>query len=121
MRAVRVLLVDDSAEFRKLLERLLRDLGFEISGSVASGEAALGAMAAANPDVVILDLAMPGLNGLETVKRIRDQYSDIKTVILTLHATPEYREAAAAAGVDAYVCKTDLVPDLHRALGRLRA
>lgn len=120
MRAVKVLVVDDCAEFRKLLERLLRELGFEICGSVGSGLAALDDLDAAAPDVVILDLAMPGLNGLEAAKLIRERRRGVKTVILTMHSAPEYREAAAQAGVDAYVCKTDLMPELHLALGGLR-
>lgn len=119
MSAVRVLLVDDCPEFRKLLARLLRGLGCEIAGSVASGEEALLALAADRPDIVILDIAMPGLNGLETAKRIRDAYADIKLLVLSLHSTPEYQQAAALIGVDAYVCKADLVPELPRVLARL--
>lgn len=119
MSVRRVLLVDDCPEFRRLLARLLRGRGMEIAGSVASGEEALVALASERPDVVILDVAMAGLNGLETAKRIRADYADVKLLILSLHATPEYREAAAEIGVDAYVCKANLVPELPRALAAL--
>jgi CheY-like chemotaxis protein len=71
MRVIKVLLVDDSPDFRKLLGRLLRGLGFEIAASVGSGEEALQLLASEHPDVVILDIAMPGLSGLETAQRIR--------------------------------------------------
>lgn len=119
MRAVRVLLVDDSDEFRHLLERLLLRLGFQIAGSVASGETALALMTSAQPDVVILDIAMPGLNGLEVARRIRETDTDVQLIILSMHGTPEYQQAATAIGVDAYVVKDDLVPDLQNALRQL--
>ena len=119
MRVVRLLLVDDCPEFRKLLERLLRRPGFEVTGSVASGEEALATLPDACPDVVILDIAMPGLNGLETAKRIRHELAHVKLLILSLHSTPEYRQAADAIGVDAYICKSDLVPQLSLTLARL--
>lgn len=121
MTMFKILLIDDSPEFRALVERLLRAMRFDIVGSVGSGQEALDVLPTARPEVVIVDLAMPGLSGLDTVKRIRLQQSDIKIVILTLHSTPEYREAAAAIGVDAFVCKTELVPELHVALRKLRA
>jgi CheY-like chemotaxis protein len=119
MRTVRVLLVDDSDEFRHLLERLLLRFGFQIVGSVTGGEEALARLRSAQPDIVILDIAMPGLNGLEVARRIRQDDADIGLIILSMHATPEYRQAAAAIGVDAYVVKDDLVPDLQNALRRL--
>lgn len=121
MRVVRVLLVDDCPEFRKLLARMLRGLGFEIAASVGSGEEALQVLGSERPDVVILDIAMPGLNGLETAKRIREVDADIKLLVVSLHSTPEYRAAAAAIGVDAYVCKANLVPELPRVLAELCA
>jgi CheY-like chemotaxis protein len=121
MRVIKVLLVDDSPDFRKLLGRLLRGLGFEIAASVGSGEEALQLLASEHPDVVILDIAMPGLSGLETAQRIRALSADVKLLILSLHATPEYQEAAAAIGVDAYVCKSNLVPELPRVLAELSA
>lgn len=120
MNVVRVLLVDDCPDFRKLLARLLRGLGFELVGSVASGEEALQVLAGVQPDVVILDIAMAGLNGLDTAQRIREVRAEIKLLILSLHSTPEYREAAAAIGVDAYVCKANLVTELPRALAALK-
>lgn len=121
MGVVRVLLVDDCPEFRKLLARMLRGLGFEIAASVGSGEEALQALHGERPDIVILDLAMPGLNGLETAQRIRAMHADIKLLVLSLHSTSEYRHAAAAIGVDAYVCKAKLVPELPRVLAALGA
>lgn len=121
MRILRLLLVDDCPEFRTLLARLLRRPGYEVVGSVASGEEALAVLADSRPDVVILDLAMPGIGGLETATRIRRQRADVKILILSLHSTPEYREAAAAVGVHAYVCKANLVPELPLALAELGA
>ncbi|EXI78703.1 MAG: Protease production enhancer protein [Candidatus Accumulibacter appositus] len=121
MSGLRVLLVDDSPDFRKLLARMLRALGFEIAASVGSGEEALRILDGEPADVVILDIAMPGLSGLETAQRIRQMSADTKLLILSLHSTPEYQEAAAAIGVDAYVCKANLVPELPRVLAELAA
>ncbi len=118
---IRVVLVDDSAPFLEALGRIVGgDPRFEVVASVPSGAEAPGAVTETRPDLVLLDLVMPGTNGLETTRLIRtlatptDRAPHPRIVILTLHDTPEYREAAFAAGADGFIGKSEFSLDrLH--------
>ncbi len=107
MNPLRILLVDDSAEFLESAARLLmlhQDL--RIVGRAASGSAAIEQVALLNPDLVLIDLAMPGMNGLETTRQIKAQPSAPRVVIMTLYDVAEYRAAARAATADGFIAKS---------------
>ena len=109
MRSLRVLLVDDSAEFLESAARLLalhQDL--RIVGRVSSGRDALEQVAALQPDVVLMDLAMPGMDGLETTRQIKAQPAPPRVVIMTLYDVAEYRTAASAAAADGFIAKSSM-------------
>jgi DNA-binding NarL/FixJ family response regulator len=109
MRSLRVLLVDDSAEFLESAARLLalhQDL--RIVGRVSSGRDALEQVAALQPDLVLMDLAMPGMNGLETTRQIKAQPAPPRVVIMTLYDVAEYRTAASAAAADGFIAKSSM-------------
>ncbi len=118
MPSLRILLVDDSPTFLESATRFLAmDARLEIIGRVLSGGEALEQVPRLCPDLVLMDLAMPGMNGLEATRRIKAQPSAPYIVILTLNDSREYRDAALAVGADGFVTKSEfgtaLLPLLH--------
>jgi len=109
MPSLRILLVDDSAEFLESAARLLM-LHQELSivGRAASGSAALEQVALLKPDLVLMDLAMPGMNGLETTRQIKARPFAPRVVIMTLYDVAEYRAAARAALADGFIAKSSI-------------
>ena len=113
MNPIRTLLVDDSPGFLDVtLHFLWRDKRFEVVGCCLSGASALEQVADLRPSLVLMDLAMPGMNGLEATCRIKKSANPPRIVMLTLFDNSEYREAAKQAGADAFVAKHDLHTDL---------
>ncbi|MEW5912203.1 MAG: response regulator [Thermodesulfobacteriota bacterium] len=88
MSAFKVLVVDDERDFLESLVRRLQRRGMEAAG-VASGEAALESLAVAPADVVVLDVKMPGLNGLDTLREIKKRHPAVEVILLTGHASVE--------------------------------
>jgi CheY-like chemotaxis protein len=104
-RALRVLVVDDSAIVRDLMTEILRQSGLDVK--VANGgDEALSILARERPDVVTLDVDMPGMTGFEVLGHIRARHGDLPVVMLTLRASSEDKARATALGADAYVVKT---------------
>lgn len=116
---VRVLLADDNETTIERVQLLLRR-EFEVVGAVANGEALLEAAARIRPDVIVSDISMPLLDGLEAARRLKQQCTAAKIVFLTVYRDPELLEAALDAGVLGYVLKTrlhlDLIPAIRLAL-----
>jgi len=121
--SLRVLYVDDEEDFvRTMAERMeMRDLG----GHVAlSGEEALRALESEVPDVMVLDLRMPGLDGLEVLRRVKATYPQVAVIVMTGRGTEEDQERVMALGAFAYLTKPVAITDLMetiRAAGRLRS
>ena len=113
--SIRVLLADDNAP---LLSELRVQLGtlFEIVGAVGDGERAVDTTLRLDPDVLVLDLAMPVLNGFQAASRLRDSKSRTRIVILTTFEDAEYVEAAFSSGASAFVTKQHLETDLVTAI-----
>jgi DNA-binding NarL/FixJ family response regulator len=118
-----VLIADDH---QPLLDRLAVLLGreFSVIGTVTDGAQLVEAEARLHPDVLVVDISMPGLNGLEATERIRGTGSRAAVVCLTAHAEDDVLEAAWSAGATAYVVKRslayDLIPAIHAALAGRR-
>jgi CheY-like chemotaxis protein len=113
----RVYICDDSPEYRMLLRMVLADEGAVVVGEGADGIECLEAAAATDPSIVLLDLNMPGLSGLEALPKLREALPDVKIVVLTTSKAAESERAAMAAGADAYVSKpidATSVPQLVR-------
>ena len=104
MNKPRVVLADDHSIVAEGLGRIL-ETEVELVRTVADGRALLQAVTELEPDMVITDLTMPGLNGLEAAKRILGDHPHIKIVVLTMHADVKFAEAAFRAGVHGYVVK----------------
>jgi DNA-binding NtrC family response regulator len=104
MEQINVLLVDDEDEFvRSLSERMrMRDIE---SGVALNGEQALGIMEKENPDVMVLDLKMPGIDGLEVLRRVKKTYPDVQVIMLTGHGSKKDEEEARRLGAFEYLEK----------------
>ena len=111
---LKVLLVDDNPEFISAAQRLLSlDPEIRIVGKASSGEQALKMLNEQRPDLVLLDIAMPGLNGLETAKKIKEGTTVPKIIILTLYKNAEYRDVAKTLSLDGFISKTDFGTKLY--------
>ena len=104
----RILLADDHPVVRQGLRLILScEPGWDICAEAADGEEAVAAAMLYRPDVAILDIAMPGLSGIEACRRIRATLPDCRIAIVTMHEIDELRDAAIAAGASAYLRKSD--------------
>ncbi len=117
----RVLVVDDEPAIREALERALRLEGFAVT-LAGGGKAALAAVAEQGPDVVVLDLAMPDLDGVEVLHRLRADGVDVPVCVLSARDAVDDRVAGLEAGADDYLVKPfaleELVARLHALLRR---
>lgn len=101
----RILLADDHPMIRTALEVLLRDTGFEIVGTAASGDAALAETERLQPDILLLDLQMPGGTGMDVLRRLRAEKSKIKVILLTAAIDDSSLVEAKALRVEGMVLK----------------
>ena len=117
----RVLLADDHTLVRAGVRRILEaHAGFRVVGEVADGQAALAELARRPADILILDLSMPGMDGFETLRRVREVAPAIKVLVLSMHADPEYVARAVREGADGYLLKDSAVADLVSAIEAVR-
>ena len=115
MSQASVLLADDHEEFLAVVRRLLEP-EFEVVETVRDGRAAVEATARLAPDVLVLDLSMPVMDGIEVARSLRASGSRAKIVFLTVHGDPDYARAAFVIGASGYVVKYRLASDLLPAL-----
>jgi two-component system response regulator NreC len=113
----KILLVDDHAMFRAGIKALLEAEGrMEVIGEASSGDEAVDKVRQLKPDVVVMDLSMPGSNGLEATRRIAALELDTKVLVLTVHAEEEYLVPVVEAGASGYLTKTSADNDLIEAI-----
>lgn len=119
MKKPSILLADDDRNFREALQEFLQP-EFDIVGSVGDGEALLEAAKALNPDIIIADIAMPLLDGLHAVRRLKATQPHARVIFLTVHEDPAFVTEAEKSGAVGYVLKrsasSELVPLIRRAL-----
>lgn len=119
MDRIRVLLADDHETILEQVRLVLGD-DFDIVGSVSNGRDAIVEAERLHPDVLVIDISMPLLNGLEAVSQLRSTNRQPRVVFLTVHKDPDFVDAAFSAGAFGYVTKsdvtTDLIPAIHEAL-----
>jgi DNA-binding NarL/FixJ family response regulator len=111
----RILLADDHTEMRESIVQLLRS-EFEMLEPVANGFALLEAAAKLEPDVCLLDISMPIINGIEVANRLRHRSATCKVVFLTIHDDVDFVKAALATGALGYVVKPRMASDLKKAI-----
>jgi DNA-binding NarL/FixJ family response regulator len=120
MKPISVLLVDDNPAFLRIATRFLQQHDdLTVVGAASGGQEALTLAQDLQPDIVVIDLAMPGLNGLEAIPRLRAMLPEVGIIALTVLDTNSYREAALAAGANDFVAKVSLDTDLLLAIRRL--
>jgi two-component system, NarL family, invasion response regulator UvrY len=109
---VRVLIVDDQAPFREVARTVveLTD-GFEVAGEAEDGEAAVAAARELRPELVLMDVNLPGIDGLEATRRILRDTGDVVVLMLSTYEADEYAPQAAEAGAAAYIPKSEFEPD----------
>ena len=116
-KRIRILLADDHALFRAGMKALLEhEAQFEIVGEASTGDEAVDQVRALKPDLVVMDLSMPGSNGLEATRRIAALGFDTKVLVLTVHAEEEYLVPVVEAGASGYLTKTSADKDLVQAI-----
>jgi DNA-binding NarL/FixJ family response regulator len=117
MSPIRVLLADDHALVRAGIRALLQNLeGIEVIGEADDGREALRLIEELRPDVVLMDIAMPGLNGLEAAARASKEFPGARVIILSMYATEEYVLQAVRSGAAGYLLKGARLPELELAV-----
>ena len=114
--SIRILLADDHVLVRQGLRVLLEQAGMVVVGEADDGPEALRLAHTHAPEVAILDIAMPHLNGLETARRLRETVPQTKSILLTMHTDEPYVFAALQAGAVGYVVKTQAAADIVQAI-----
>ncbi len=109
---VRVLIVDDQTPFREA-SRMVVELsdGFEVAGEAADGEQAIALVGELRPDLVLMDVQMPGIDGIETTRRISAMPEAPVVVVMSTHESGDYRGVAEAAGALTFVPKSQFDMD----------
>lgn len=113
----RVLIVDDHAFIRRGVQSILQSFPeWELCGEAANGNDAIQFADELKPDVILMDVTMPGLNGIEATRIIRNTHPGMKIVLLTLHESPEILRNGFRAGASGYLLKADTEQELMKAL-----
>lgn len=119
---IRVLLADDHTVLRQgTAELLRREPDLEVVGEAADGEQALALSQRLQPDVVVMDIRMPALSGVEATRRIREQCPSIQVLVLTAHDDDRYVLSLLQAGASGYLLKTAPIHDLVRGIRQVMA
>jgi|WetSurMetagenome_2_1015567.scaffolds.fasta_scaffold439410_1 DNA-binding NarL/FixJ family response regulator len=120
IKPIRVILADDHTLVRAGLRALLEKLpGVEVVGEAADGREVLNLVKMHRPDVVLMDITMPGLNGLEAAARMASEFPEVRVIILSMHPNEEYVWRALKAGAAGYLLKKAATSELATALQRV--
>jgi DNA-binding NarL/FixJ family response regulator len=117
VQTTRTLIVDDDGSFRRRVKGLLaseRDI--EVIGEAGDGQEAILKARELEPDLVLMDVRMPGMNGVNATRQLKNEMPELKVLILTIFDLQEYREAAIASGASGYVIKKSLIEELMPAI-----
>jgi CheY-like chemotaxis protein len=121
MDRLKVLLVDDNAAFLAAASQYLADFcDANVVGAAHSGEDGVRLAESLQPDVVLLDFSMPGMDGLETARRIKALPGSPVVIMVSLNTETQYRELSLTGGCDAFVSKADFTDQIGPLLDRIR-
>jgi DNA-binding NarL/FixJ family response regulator len=120
MNKKRVLLADDHPHFSELVETLLGP-AFEVVGKVSDGQALFDAAISLKPDLILTDISMPVLNGIEAVDELHRSGCNSKIIFVTVHSDPDFVRSCLAVGAAGYVVKPRIAVDLQLAIRQVLA
>ena len=116
-----LVLADDHVMFRKGIKKIITGVDdFEVIGEANDGLELLDLLKETNPHLIILDISMPNLRGLEAIREIKQAYPHIKILLLTMHKKKEFIQQAMEAGADGYLLKEDADTELLKAVRTIR-
>jgi two-component system response regulator YesN len=119
-----IVVADDDPDYRMIVRYLLASVAefMTLVGEAADGEEALALVLRERPDVLVTDIVMPGLDGIELARRVREELPDTKIVLISLYTEDAYRRLASSSGADAFVNKrvinSSLLPAIRDVTGR---
>jgi DNA-binding NarL/FixJ family response regulator len=116
MSKIRIVIADDHEIVRQGLRSLLENDGCEVVGEYASGRAAVEGIKSVRPEVAVMDISMPDLNGVEATQQVSKVQPDTKVIILTMHDSEELARRVLEAGARGYILKSDAARDLANAV-----
>jgi CheY-like chemotaxis protein len=116
---IKVMVIDDTDHVRRMLRNMLELDGFEVVAEAAGGEDALAAIDGADPDVVVIDYKMPGLDGVESAARIRKQRPEQVMILYTAFVDADLQRRAREVGVSVVLGKVEGLESLEREISRL--
>ena len=119
MPTTRILVVDDDAAFRQRVKAFFaREADMEVVAEASDGEEAITKAQELKPDVVLMDVRMPGLNGVSATRKLREEMPEVKVIMLSVFDLPEYKDAAMVSGASGYVVKKSMIeallPEIRR-------
>lgn len=121
MKNFEILLTDDHAIFRKGIRKIIEEIdGVSVCGEANDGIELLELLKTKQPDLIILDISMPNLRGLEATEEIKKLYPEIKILLLTMHKKKRFVQLGLKAGADGFLLKEDADSELYRAIECLR-
>lgn len=121
MQPYKILLADDHALFRDGLKRILAEASdLKVIGEVADGLELLKILSRVKPDMIMLDISMPNIRGIEAIKEIKTIHPDSKILVLTMHRDMEYLHQAIASGAHGYLLKEDADRELFSAIEKVK-
>jgi DNA-binding NarL/FixJ family response regulator len=119
---VTILIVDDNPRLRALIRRIaIQKPALQVVGEAADGAEAIRLVHLLRPDIVLMDLVMPRVSGLEALRRIKAERPETKVIIMTVHTEDAYRRTAEANGTDAFLLKKTLMTALLPTIRRIRS
>jgi DNA-binding NarL/FixJ family response regulator len=119
MANTRILIVDDSADFLRSVSLLLAAApGVVVVGTARTGEDAIAEVERLLPDLVLMDVAMPGMGGIEATRRIKERPRPPRLLLLTMHDSVEYRRVGERVGADGFLSKLDFTTAISAMLPR---
>jgi DNA-binding NarL/FixJ family response regulator len=121
MGQCKIVIADDHALFRQGMRRILSEhADLEVVGEAKCGLNLLNLLKKVSPDLILLDISMPGLRGLEAISEIRRMRPNARIIILTMHRDPDYLLQAISSGASGYLLKEDAEKDLFSAIATVR-
>lgn len=120
-KQIRVMVVDDTDHVRRMLRSMLSLDGFEVVADAGGGSEAIEGIAAADPDVVVIDYKMPGMDGLSTAREIRARRPDQVMILYTAYVDDDLEREAAESGISVCLGKVEGLASLEREISRLCA